>query len=451
MDVSELAWTPAVRQAFAWNSTPGDHHAMGRPYAPKTFLRYIRGSLLATCIKKYDVEISVGLEHLRPSEIDDLYRLICDLSPPLQRTIEGDFSAIASLAGPAGSLAMMREAERRRLDVNAAFLSAHNDHERAFWIYYHHHDIFDIASSFQEMDRVSAGRWSRRFVGRDLRIDHSHAKLRELAHLMRETYAKEGRGHFCHIDHYFRTNPDRHCFFAYPEDFASTDFTYSSDGALEPHTHKRAIEVIFVYRPTDGVLELMAPGGRERVDDLAANFTAAILNLPELPAQLIPNSYDLSMIKRADLTFPTDPDDGISQVLVREIQLYLPLLHNWRQKLVLSTDTRSAGRTDLHRALTDIAAANHQAIDDLKISLVKMTFVFASLDGKRGKRLTFEIGLPDRCTLKDEPYDQIVRKYLTRWGLAVDGDAPQVVARVGFEREPNIQLRRHRNVAGRIA
>lgn len=421
---------------------------MGKQYAPKTFLRYVRGGLLNFCFRKYDIPITLDHEYLLPYEIENIFKLICGLPLPKQHLVEGDFSAITSLATPAGTLAMAREAERRGLDITWQFTSAHNDYERATWIYYNHPDIFDIAASFHEMDRVSVGRWSRRFVGRDLPLDCSDARLQELARFMRETYEKEGRGHHCHIDYYPRANPDRHCFFAYPEDYACTDFAYSNDGQLEPHTRRRAIEVIFVYRPTDGVLEMMAPGGRERVEDLAANFTAAILNLPELPPQLIPNSYDLSMLKRADLAFVTDPEDGISQVLVREVQLYLPLLDNWRQKLILSTDARTAGRANLHHALLNIAAANHLAVDDLNICLAKLTFVFAGLDGKRGKRLTFEIALPDRCTLKDESHDQIARKYLSRWGFTLDADVPQVIARVGFGREPHFQLRRYPNVAG---
>ncbi len=420
---------------------------MGKQYAPKTFLRYVRGGLLNYCFKKHDIPITLPHEHLYGHQIEDTFKKIGELPLPQQRLVEGDFSAITSLATPAGTLAMVREAERRKLDFNWHFMTTHNDYERATWIYYNHPDIFDIAASFHEMDRVSVGRWSRRFVGRNIAMDCSEAKRKELARLMSETYAKEGRGHHCHIDYYVRTNPDRHCFFAYPEDYACTDFAYSNEGQLEQNTRRRAIEVIYVYRPADGVLEMLAPGGRERVEDLAADFTAAILNLPELPPQLVPNTYDLSMFKRADLNFVTDPEDGISQVLVREISLYLPSLHHWRQKLVLSTDARSSGRANLHRALLDIAAANHVAIDDLNICLAKLTFVFAGLDGKRGKRMTFEIALPDRCTLKDESHDQIARKYLSRWGLVIDADAPQVLARVGPGSQPHFQLRRYPNVA----
>jgi hypothetical protein len=36
---------------------------------------------------------------------------------------------------------------------------------------------------------------------------------------------------------------------------------------------------------------------------------------------------------------------------------------------------------------------------------------------EKGKTLTFEISASDRCTLKDDPLDQIAKKYLEKWGF----------------------------------
>jgi len=35
---------------------------------------------------------------------------------------------------------------------------------------------------------------------------------------LREFYRSQGRGRFCHVDYYLRLEPERHCYFAYPED-----------------------------------------------------------------------------------------------------------------------------------------------------------------------------------------------------------------------------------------
>jgi hypothetical protein len=54
------------------------------------------------------------------------------------------------------------------------------------------------------------------------------------------------------------------------------------------------------------------------------------------------------------------------------------------------------------------------------VAKAKLKLAFAPVDGKKGKTLTFEISAPDRCTLKDDPLDQIARKYIERWGFIVD-------------------------------
>jgi hypothetical protein len=56
-------------------------------------------------------------------------------------------------------------------------------------------------------------------------------------------------------------------------------------------------------------------------------------------------------------------------------------------------------------------------LDNTFVAKAKLQFKFASREGKQGKPLTFEISTPDRCTLKDDPLDQIAKKYIEKWGL----------------------------------
>jgi len=56
-------------------------------------------------------------------------------------------------------------------------------------------------------------------------------------------------------------------------------------------------------------------------------------------------------------------------------------------------------------------------LDKTVITRAKIQIQFAGRDGKKGKSLTFEISSPNRCTLKDDPLDQIAKKYLEKWGF----------------------------------
>ena len=41
-------------------------------------------------------------------------------------------------------------------------------------------------------------------------------------------------------------------------------------------------------------------------------------------------------------------------------------------------------------------------------------------DERRAKSVTFDIGTPDRCNLKDSLTHQIAQKYVEKWGLISD-------------------------------
>jgi len=56
-------------------------------------------------------------------------------------------------------------------------------------------------------------------------------------------------------------------------------------------------------------------------------------------------------------------------------------------------------------------------LDKTPVAKAKLQFKFAARERKKGKTLTFEISSPDRCTLKDDPLDQIAKKYIEKWGL----------------------------------
>ncbi|MGB2822221.1 MAG: hypothetical protein WBF17_14650 [Phycisphaerae bacterium] len=74
-----------------------------------------------------------------------------------------------------------------------------------------------------------------------------------------------------------RRESTRHCSFAFPEDHARTDMGYTESGRFVQHRPWRwAFEVIFVYRPDEGILELHARGRRDFKLDLTDAFCRTI-------------------------------------------------------------------------------------------------------------------------------------------------------------------------------
>ena len=83
---------------------------------------------------------------------------------------------------------------------------------------------------------------------------------------------------------------------------------------------------------------------------------------------------------------------------------------------------RNIGCTQAPQAVYDlldeVLDRSPQTLMELHPTQAKLRVIFASENGQRPKSLTFEIKYPDRCSLKDDPHDQVCKKYLIEWGIA---------------------------------
>ncbi len=401
---------------------------MAGPYAPKTFIRQVRGALLNRCLRQHRIDADLNIEIIKPAVVETIFQRLMALPPDQLHRVERDFATITELASRPGTDALLKQAAQAGLDFATPFAHARNDYERACWAFLEHRDTFELAACFHAMDRIGAGRWRRRWVGANIAPATDAEAVRMLQSLMRASYAKEGRGRRCHVDYYVRRDPERYCFFAYPEDHLRTDLGYDEDDALRDHPRKVAFEVIFVYRPDEGVLELMAPGGKEQIEDLAACFCAAILGIPELPDKSLPRVFDLDRLKQPGVTFPTDPQDGIELAQLREVRLALPKRHGWRRRVQFAVDARAHDPAAVHKVLAETMQLAQVPLDDVRVSHARFCLVFVPPDDRRPKRLVFTVSTPDICDLKDGYHDNIARKYLREWGLTVDQSPAKVPA-----------------------
>ncbi len=210
-----------------------------------------------------------------------------------------------------------------------------------------------------------------------------------------------------------RQQPERHCYFVYPEDYATTELGFDDEGKFYHRLRKPAFEVIFVYRPQSGILEVSAKGGKKVVKALQEIFCKTILGLDGVP-KLEKRHFDLSKLNDKTLKLVTEPADGIEKVMIRMLRLDLPGIGNRRITLEASW---SNDEQPIYALIEKALNKSNIPLDKALITRAKIQIKFASRDGKKGKSLTFEISQPDRCTLKDDPLDQIAKQYLEKWGL----------------------------------
>jgi hypothetical protein len=86
------------------------------------------------------------------------------------------------------------------------------------------------------------------------------------------------------------------------------------------------------------------------------------------------------------------------------------------RRITFEANSRNDGKA-IYKLIDRALAKQSLSLDDVIVAKAKLQFKFAGRDGKRGKSLTFEISTPDRHTLKDDPMDQIAKKYVERWGF----------------------------------
>lgn len=393
---------------------------MARQYSAKTFIRCVPSELLRRYFERVPITLPLDWDALDDAEADPIFDAIQALDDRQRSTVESDFTEINELADLKGALAILEEARLRKADWIDQFDGLENHYARAFWTFLNQPDCFQAAGAFHQMDRFSG--WWRRFVGKRLEPKRNRKALLAFSDEIKSIYRNQRRGRFCKVDPYQRLSPVRYCYFAYPEDMATSDIGYSDDGSFSRRPRRSALEVIFVYRPENGVLELHAVGGKQLEEELARAFCVIILGLKGLPEEGETTPYDLSPLKNTSFRFPTNPRDAIESVELKLLRLDLPTdpTKGTSRRITLSATSLRSAPNAVYTLLREAIDLKRIKFEDVQLAQAKLSFVFRPRETRRGKRLTFEVTYPDRCTLKDDRYDQIARKYLKLWGIARD-------------------------------
>jgi hypothetical protein len=291
--------------------------------------------------------------------------------------------------------------------------------ERALWFSMRYPDVWEAAIRFAQADAVKGGRsWVKRSGIAQRVPDVSEEAKSLLCGALSEFFLnKEGRGHRAEVDHLSRADGGEY-FFVYLSDFPDAKHCYDEDGRLKRVVQRPSFEVIFAFHPNDGVLELFSKGGKKTVPSLQNIFARTILHT-ELPPESGRQEYALNMLLDPDMSFPTDPEDGIERVAVHALECHvLGRPDNFRMSFRTPVDE---GRSSIHDVLDNDLAQNRVSRATLDVRKARLCFYFANTTG-RSKTMKVNINLPNTSDLKSKREDmaRIGRKYLQRWGIDSD-------------------------------
>jgi hypothetical protein len=244
--------------------------------------------------------------------------------------------------------------------------------------------------------------------------DTSKKALKDLSNAVSAYYRKEGRGRHCETDHYLRSGRF-HYFFAYPQDYTDTFIGYD-EGKFVRCPQNPAFEVVFIFDPHDGDLDLFVRGDKNVVKDLQTIFGRTILHeeLGEEDRKSVP--YDLSKMKKANFPFPTDPADRVVDVRVKELKF--SIIGDGKKKIVFDAGPKGS-KEDVYEFIKESLHEQRLPLSMVNVGSVVIQMTFENTNGAKRptKKLTFRVSYPNSCNLKDSPEELIAKKYLKEWKI----------------------------------
>lgn len=387
---------------------------MPSQYAPKQFLRQA-GSVL---LRKYFAAKGVladldwaGMEE-SDTDADAVFNAWQALPEKTKQEIEHDFRDIFELGTADGIRTIIEEGKFREIDL-AAELEPHVGFvSKALHVFLSHRRTFEVSGFFDHADNLNGRSWRTRKDMPKKRPDVTQDSLAQLAEAIKAYFQEtQGRGQKCKVETYFRGRR-RNYFFAYPQDYVDTFIGYDDAGELRRRPHNPAFEIVFIYDADEGTLELYTPGNRQVKQDLQKLFARTILHeeLGEENSATAP--FQLNALKQRGFGFRTDPDDGITDVRVREMRL--SVVGSPHRRITLDAGPKG-GRDDIHQFIEDSIDKQRLPLSMVEVTsaVIQMQFANTTGRGRPQKTLTFRVSHPDSCSLKaDKPEHLRARKCL---------------------------------------
>ena len=385
-------------------------------YAPRYLFRQIPKALLQEYFAGRDLLAKFDWPNHAEQDVEPLHDEWLKIDAKERAVIEGQFRRVVDLATPAGVRAILEEGENRhhRLDLRAELDALKGLHQKAFWTMVKQPKIFHVASLIQHAEHLNGRCWNRRLDMPKQKPDDSEAACIALEEELKKYFWKsQGRGDVCTVERYMRGEHEYY-FFAYPSDYADTSIEYTDDGRFDRRPHKPAFEVVYVFNDEDGTLELFARGDRKVKLALQQCFGRAILqkHLEAESAKKPP--YELNPLKTRAFNFQTPATDFVKEVHVLMLRLSLVDSHG---RMMFEGDPEK-GPGAVYDLIEKALAVDRLPLAKVNVTKATIRVVFAP-PGEDERAVTFNLGYPSSCSLRDEPDDQKIKGYLKDpWKLA---------------------------------
>lgn len=391
---------------------------MVQQFNPKRVLRQISNPLLKEFFERQGHPLDVDWDRLSNTQVDDIFDAWQRLPDDQRKAVEIAFHDVHEMADEDGTCVIIEEGQYHGEDLAPLLEPMESRYDKALWTFMNRPAVWDAAVRFAKADSLSGGRsWIKRGNmpaknGPMFDADTLLAFQEAVSAFYRD---RQGRGHHCKVE-YFPRGRDHHYFFVYLSDYADTYINFDDAGHFQRTPERRAFEIVFAYNSASSTLEMYAKGGKKVIEPLQQMFSMIILGTPLEPEEPGVQAYQLNGLMERDFAFPTDPEDGIEDVVLRSLRL--SILGRRRGRITLEPDPND-GRDRIYEMLED--DLNRRRLPKSILHVTKATLNFKLNGNGHGRSLTFNITYPNGCDLKSKRDDQrlLGEKYLKRWGIDV--------------------------------
>jgi hypothetical protein len=392
--------------------------------AVTSFIRNMPASSLQAYFHHTGIELptEVDWEAPEPEVARVTLRAVDELDDEARARIVNDAERVSALADDAGQTALYSVIDDRTVLDDLA-----NGHARSLWMFLNEPVRFRHAEEVRYTDERRRGRGWDGFIGEpnlDLRRDEASIDAFKTA--LRDRFASNN----IHIDIFGRYRPTfdgEDCELVqiaiYREGLLDDFLAFDDAGTLVRRARRPVFEAAMTYEPATGVIEVVA-NDRESREEMVRFMARDLLGI-EFQSEKVPfRTYDLAVLLHP-FDFPTDPEDGIESVEVKQLRL-MPI-DNVGERVTLEC-LRKADRT-IWSMSAERFGANDPLAGGWVATQAKLSIKFHPKgDAKRGRTLPLTITMPHGCNLKDQTEEEqlIGEKYLRRWGI-LSGDGGVVV------------------------
>jgi hypothetical protein len=202
-------------------------------------------------------------------------------------------------------------------------------------------------------------------------------------------------------------------FFAYPDDYVQNSYVHDENKVLTQQTIRKTFELIFAYDSVEGTSDLSAKVSPKMREELETIFLNRLLTVVPQADEKPP--FNLAMLLDPDFTLHTRPEHHVK---VRIVSLTLA----WEdEKEITFVSKRSHSARELAMGSVKLTIP----LKDAVVKKAKFRFEFLNPVTNKNRTLTFEVGVPFSCTLKNQQPDLVERAqyYLKQWRIENDQTA----------------------------